>query len=87
MKHFLIILILRAFPLLAELPDYVIINQTFDAEKILTQPCEPISFPLSDEDRHIIATLEAKFDQEENCAGLAAPQIGFKKTSYRICSW
>ena len=40
---------------------------------------QPFTFPLSAEDLAIIKTLEAKYDSEENCSGLAAPQIGFSK--------
>jgi peptide deformylase len=62
------------------LPNYVVINDPKCENKdILERPSEPFSFPLSDEDLKIIKTLEAKFDAEKNCAGLAAPQIGFSK--------
>lgn len=63
------------------LPEYVVINSTVSSEKthVLLKPCEKIQFPLSEADRAIVATLETKFDLEENCAGLAAPQIGYNK--------
>ena len=63
------------------LPDYVVINsdQIDEKKAVLRAQCEPVVFPLSEEDRAIVSILEAKFDQEENCAGLAACQIGFNK--------
>jgi peptide deformylase len=65
---------------MSTLPDYVVINDPNCKNKdILEKPSEPFVFPLSKEDLKIIKTLEAKFDAEENCAGLAAPQIGFSK--------
>ncbi len=61
-------------------PSYVIVNDPQDTRvDILLKPAQPLSFPLSREDREIIQTLMNKFDQEDNCAGLAAPQIGFSK--------
>lgn len=64
----------------AELPDYVVINDPSCATKdVLRTPAETISFPLDEETRQIIQHLEEKYDQEENCAGLAAPQIGYNK--------
>jgi peptide deformylase len=65
---------------MSDLPNYVVIKD-LDAKRppVLSQGAEEISFPLSGEDLSVIKTLEAKFDAEENCAGLAAPQIGFGK--------
>jgi peptide deformylase len=65
---------------MSDLPNYVVIKD-LDAKRppVLSQVAEEISFPLSGEDLSVIKTLEAKFDAEENCAGLAAPQIGFGK--------
>ncbi|MBL0941566.1 MAG: peptide deformylase, partial [Alphaproteobacteria bacterium] len=62
------------------LPHYVVIKD-LNAKRpaVLSQVAEEISFPLSAEDLSVIKMLEAKFDAEENCAGLAAPQIGFSK--------
>ena len=63
-------------------PEYVVINDdSIDKHKrsILTTPAKNISFPLSKEDKQVIKILEKKYDNEENCAGLAAPQIGFNK--------
>lgn len=63
------------------LPPYVVINTGLPNEvtSILRRSCDPVAFPLSEADHTIIQILEAKFDQEENCSGLAAPQIGFNK--------
>lgn len=62
------------------LPPYVVINDPSCPNKgVLRMQGETLSFPLSLEDRHVVETLSAKFDQEENCSGLAAPQIGFSK--------
>ncbi len=59
---------------------YVVVNdencQNLD---ILTSPAEAVKFPLTDEDREIAEQLIYQFRHEENCAGLAAPQIGFSK--------
>jgi peptide deformylase len=66
-----------------QLPNYVAVNdsktQDLTKELVLKRPAKLLNFPLSREDIQIIKTLEAKFDNEENCAGLAAPQIGFDK--------
>jgi peptide deformylase len=60
------------------LPAYVDIYKTQDPRiGVLTKKARTLSFPLSSEDLAMIQALEAKFDQEENCAGLAAPQIGY----------
>jgi peptide deformylase len=59
---------------------YVTINGSDNTKKeILRTSAQPVIFPLSDEDYFIIESLVAKFDAEGNCAGLAAPQIGFSK--------
>lgn len=63
-------------------PPYVVINdeaQSCARRSVLTTPAAEVSFPLSDEDAEIVKILEEKFDNEVNCAGLAAPQIGFAK--------
>lgn len=62
------------------LPDYVRhdVNETTAPEVLVTR-AKDIQFPLSKEDQRDIAILEAKYNQEENCAGLAAPQIGIGK--------
>lgn len=70
----------RNEPVDNSLPNYVVINDPNCKNKdILEKPAEPFSFPLSKEDLEIIKILETKYNLEENCAGLAAPQIGFHK--------
>ncbi len=56
------------------LPNYVTI---FDNNPMLTRPAKAVRFPLSEDILDIIKILETKYDAEEGCAGLAAPQIGF----------
>lgn len=61
-------------------PAYVIINDPLSFQKeVLRRPAQEIKFPLSKKDQEIVQILAQKFDKEENCAGLAAPQIGFNK--------
>jgi peptide deformylase len=80
LPFFLLFFLLSGCVTMPHLPDYVIINDPHCANKdVLRTPAEALSFPLSEQDRAIIETLERKYDQEENCAGLAAPQIGFNK--------
>lgn len=65
-----------------EFESYVVINDPSQPEErrnVLRQKAKEISFPLSEEDSEIATLLETTFDEEENCAGLAAPQIGFQK--------
>jgi peptide deformylase len=63
-----------------KLPDYVVATDIYGAKPaMLCQEASPIRFPLSTEDQEMLKLLEEKFDQEENCAGLAANQIGFSK--------
>ncbi|MBN8827405.1 MAG: peptide deformylase [Sphingobacteriia bacterium] len=67
---------------MSNLPPYVAINdENIDKNKreMLITPSETIQFPLSEENLEIIKILETKFDNEDNCVGLAAPQIGFHK--------
>lgn len=65
---------------MTNLPSYVVINDSKEnRHEVLRKPAEPLSFPLSEEDKEVIQILTQKFDQEQNCAGLAAPQIGFSK--------
>lgn len=69
-------------PPLTKNPPYVVINndeQSKELKSVLVTKAQPIEFPMSEEDRTILEILEDKFDKEENCAGLAAPQIGFPK--------
>lgn len=58
--------------------DYFTINHEKEAE-LLKQKAQPLSFPLSEEDLNDLKILEAQFDSEENCAGIAAPQLGISK--------
>jgi len=59
---------------------YVVSNdENCQNRDILTKPAEQVKFPLNNEDRKIIEQLIYQFRHEENCAGLAAPQIGFSK--------
>lgn len=65
-----------------EKPSYVVINdeaQPASTRKVLVTRAQPLKFPLSRRDRDIVDVLEHQFDSEDNCAGLAAPQIGFAK--------
>lgn len=62
------------------LPEYVVINDPASKKReVLQVPAEKVTFPLDPLTRKIIQELEAKFDQEDNCGGLAAPQIGYGK--------
>lgn len=61
------------------LPDYVTTSGTIDPLKrpeVLRTPANLISFPLDAATQEALQTLETKFDQEKNMAGLAAVQIG-----------
>jgi peptide deformylase len=63
-----------------KLPDYQAVD--FNAQlfpKVLRLTAKKLTFPLTQEDIEDIKTLEKKYDQEDNCAGLAAPQIGISK--------
>ncbi|MGX6960568.1 MAG: peptide deformylase [Rickettsia endosymbiont of Pentastiridius leporinus] len=64
------------------LPEYVTLNlETLNnsENKTIRIKTKKLKFPLSAEDLHDISILEQKYDQEKNCAGLAAPQIGISK--------
>lgn len=64
------------------MPEYVQIDNEEQSEslrQVLRTPASVVNFPLSDEDLDDLKTLERKYDQEKNCAGLAAPQIGIGK--------
>lgn len=64
--------------LTTQLPKYVVINDERSENKaVLRTPAKKVSFPLDAKTQEIIHNLQKKFDQEENCAGLAAPQIGY----------
>src|SRR5690348_13902765 len=59
---------------------YVVFDMnTKNKPKVLDTPATLLSFPLTKEDLENIQTLEQQFDREENCAGLAAVQIGIAK--------
>jgi peptide deformylase len=65
---------------MTDLPSYVVLNNPQEKRtSVLRTPAQPLSFPLSEADQEVIRTLVSKFDHEERCAGLAAPQIGFGK--------
>ena len=60
------------------LPQYVVINDpTSENKDVLRTLAERVTFPLDRKTREVISHLQEKFDQEDNCAGLAAPQIGY----------
>jgi peptide deformylase len=61
------------------LPNYLVWEENSDSDKKLRKKTIALSFPLSQEDKRDIAILERKFDREESCSGLAAPQIGISK--------
>jgi len=59
------------------LPSYVCIDDPACKNKqVLRDPAKEVTFPLTDAMKQALADLEAKYDAEENMAGLAAPQIG-----------
>ncbi len=65
---------------MTDLPSYVYLDDPQDKRaSVLRNPAEVVAFPLSKEDEEIIRILSDKYAQEDNCAGLAAPQIGFSK--------
>uniref|UniRef100_A0A1B6LUJ2 Peptide deformylase n=1 Tax=Graphocephala atropunctata TaxID=36148 RepID=A0A1B6LUJ2_9HEMI len=67
---------------LSLLPDYVVAdmsNLKDTQQSSIRQQSTILSFPLTEQDKIDIKILETKFDNEKNCAGLAAPQIGITK--------
>lgn len=61
-----------------DLPNYVKIDDPACANRdILHEKSKEVTFPLSSEVKKVLSDIERKFDGEENCAGLAAPQIGY----------
>lgn len=63
------------------LPKYVVINDPASKNKaVLRTPAEKVTFPLDIKTQEIIQILQNKFDQEDNCAGLAAPQLGYNQS-------
>ena len=62
------------------LPEYVVADPKLNiTPSILRTVAEHISFPLSQDDLESLYILTQKFDYEQNCVGLAAPQIGISK--------
>lgn len=59
--------------------EFVTIEAGSAEANVLRSPTAMLNFPLSEEDKRDIALLKAKFFATENCAGLAAPQIGIGK--------
>lgn len=63
-----------------KLPDYVAIDVRKNIHPdVLRHDIKKLDFPLNEQDLKDVKILEQKFDQEQNCAGLAAPQIGIPK--------
>lgn len=58
--------------------EYVTLNNSSE-DKTIRIKAKTLNFPLSPADLCDVSILEKKYDQEENCAGLAAPQIGILK--------
>ncbi len=66
--------------IMSNLPPYAVINDPQSLNRdVLRQQAAKLSFPLSAADQESARILEEKYDQEKNCAGLAAPQIGISK--------
>ena len=62
------------------LPDYVHIDdENCKSRDVLRTPAQDIEFPLSDDNKTVLNQLMDKFGKEQNCAGLAATQIGYGK--------
>ena len=71
---------------LRNLPPYIeFIDSNPASHVFLRTPAEDIDFPLGEDDKKILLILQEKFQQEENCAGLAAPQLGFNKRALIFC--
>jgi peptide deformylase len=65
---------------LSYLPEYVVADPKSNvAPVVLRTIAEQVSFPLSQSDLEYLAILIQKFDHEQHCVGLAAPQIGIAK--------
>lgn len=61
-------------------PDYIILDDPNEKNiAVLKTPATPLTFPLSKSDKEDIQILIAKYNSEEGCVGLAAPQIGISK--------
>lgn len=62
------------------IPDYVVYDLTQGlCPAVLKTPAAKLVLPFSKGDLKDIRIIEAKFDQEKNMAGLAAPQLGISK--------
>lgn len=67
---------------LSPLPNYVVANvSNLQAiqDSSIRKKAAALTFPMSEQDKRDIETLEMKFNNEKDCAGLAAPQIGISK--------
>ena len=64
---------------MAETDVNYIVYGTPESDSVLRTKSKLLHFPLSKEDLEDIRILEYKYDNEENCSGLAAPQIGITK--------
>jgi peptide deformylase len=63
-----------------DLPDYMTLDGSDEkGAQILKTLAKPLNFPLSDEDKRDVQILIDKFNQEDLCVGLAAPQVGISK--------
>ncbi|CAK0841303.1 unnamed protein product [Prorocentrum cordatum] len=64
-----------------KLPPYVDIYKTRNSTRraLLRRRSQDVGMPLSKQDARYCNILEAKFDNETNCVGLAAPQIGIDR--------
>jgi peptide deformylase len=62
-------------------PAYVDIHLTKNKTRIarLRRACPEVTFPLSENDQWLLKILEDKYDNQKNCVGLAAPQIGIRR--------
>lgn len=64
------------------LPEYVCVDDSECINKdVLRTPAKSVTFPLNAEMKLALEHTQRKYDNEENMAGLAAPQIGY---SYQI---
>ncbi len=59
------------------LPDYVCIDDPECVNRdVLKTPAKPVTFPLNADMLLALDHIQQKYDNEQNMAGLAAPQIG-----------
>lgn len=65
---------------LAMINPYIILDDPNEPNvQVLKTPAKPLVFPLSQRDTEDIQMLINKYDSEDGCVGLAAPQIGISK--------